>query len=335
MAPMAAPRQTLYDILGVSRDATSIDIGLAYRSAIAAADRATPPDATRQALIQQAHEILSNTARRAAYDASLVTAAEKDAAKAQAAAPDLDLGVDEEGAEPKRKLPWIPIVGALAVVVIGAALTLRNPPPPAEPKVVEAPKPVAPAPAPPKPKTAAEILSDALPSIGRVLSYDMSGRMTPVGLALAVEPAAMVTTCEGVSAGTQLVVKLGAESHSATLTLTDETLGLCQLLVPGVKLKPLAISPDEARAGDAIGALGANEKGDIALTQGTIKQVRATPGGAVLELSMPIARAGSGGAIFDTYGRVVGIATHRQGAGVPTALPASALSALRSRARAP
>ena len=333
MAPMAAPKQTLYDILGVSRDATSIDVGLAYRQAIAAADRATPPDPTRQALIQQAHEILSNASRRAAYDASLVTAAEKDAAKAQATAPDLDLGVDEDGEAPRRKLPWVPIIAALAVVIVGAMITLRTPPPPAE-KAVEAAKPAAPAPAAPKTKTAAEILALALPSVGRVLSYDMSGRMTPVGLALAVEPNAMVTTCEGVSAGNQLVVKLGAESLSATLTLTDETLGLCQLLVPGVKLLPLAIAPDEARAGDAIGALGANDKGDIALTQGTIKQVRNTPSGPVLELSMPIARAGSGGAIFDTYGRVVGIATHRQGAGVPTALPASALSTLRSRARA-
>lgn len=333
MARMAGPKQTLYDILGVSRDATAVDVGLAYEKAIAAADRATPPDPTRQALIQQAHEILSNASRRAAYDASLVTMAEKAAAKQQAAASDLDLGGDEEEAPARRKLPWLPIGAAVVVIAIGAVLTLRNPPPPAEPKVVEAPKPAAPVPAAPKRKTAAEILTAALPSVGRVLIYDMSGRMTPAGLALAVEPGAMVTTCEGVRAGTQLVVKLGAESHSATLTLTDETLGLCQLLVPGVQMKPLPASPEEARQGDTIHALGANEKGDMALTQGTIKQVRNTPSGPSLEVSMPIAPAGSGGAIFDEYGRVVGIATRREGAGVPTAVPVSALAALRSRAR--
>jgi hypothetical protein len=331
MAPMAAPRQTLYDILGVSRDATSIDIGLAYRKAIAAADRAVPPDATRQALVQQAHEILSNTQRRAAYDASLVTAAEKAAAKEQAA-PDLDLAAEEQEANPRRKLPWLPIAAAVGVVIIGAALTLRNPPP-LEPKVVEAPKPAAAVPPAPKKKASAEILAAALPSVGRVLSYDMSGRMTSMGLALAIEPGAMVTTCEGVLAGTQLVVKIGAESHSATLTITDETVGLCQLLLAGVQMKPLPVAPEEARLGDVIHALGANEKGDIALTQGTVKKVTTTPSGTVLELSMPIAPAGAGGAIFDDYGRLVGIATHRQGAGVPTALPASTLTALRSRAR--
>ena len=69
--------------------------------------------------------------------------------------------------------------------------------------------------------------------------------------------------------------------------------------------------------------MGANDKGGLALTQGTIKQVRATPTGTLLELSMPVAPAGSGGAVFDAYGRVVGIATRRDGAS--GALPASAL----------
>ena len=100
MARMAAPKQTLYDILGWSRDATTIDIGLAYQKAIASAERAVPPDPTPPALIQQAHEILSN-ARRAAYDASLVTAAEKDAARVHAAAPDLGLAAEEEEVAPR------------------------------------------------------------------------------------------------------------------------------------------------------------------------------------------------------------------------------------------
>jgi serine protease Do len=331
---MAAPKQTLYDILGVSREANAIDIGLAYQKAIAAADRAVPPDPTRQALIQQAHEILGDGARRAAYDSSLVTAAERDAAREQAAAPDLDLGAAEDGSPRRRKLPWLPIGAAILVVLIGAVLTLRQPPP-MEPK---APDPGAqgtnavPAPAP-SPRSAAEILALAAPSVGRVFTYDMSGRMAAAGLAFAVEPSAMVGTCEGLTAGSQVVVKIGADSMSATLAITDETLGLCRLLVPGAALKPLPLAPEDARAGDPVHVLGANEKGDMALTQGAIGQVRNTPVGPVLELSMPIAPAGSGGAVFDNFGRVVGVATRREGAGASAALPASSLSAMRSRSR--
>ena len=333
MAPMAAPKQTLYDILGVAPDATSIDIGLAYEQAIAAADRAAPPDPTRQALIRQAHEVLSNASRRAAYDSSLVTATEKQAARAQAAAPDLDLAAEEEAVPRRRGLPWIPIGAAVVVVLVGAVLTLRQPPPAETKTAAVAPKPTAStAPAAPKPKSAAEILASALPSVGQVVTYDMSGRMTATGLALAVEPAAMVTTCDGVQAGSQITVKVGAESLSATLAITDETLGLCRLLVPGAAFDPFTFSSEEARAGSAIHVLGANEKGDMALTQGTIKRVRDTPSGPVLELSMPIARAGNGGPVFDDFGRVIAIASRHDG-GPSSALPASSLADLRSRSR--
>ncbi len=328
---MATRKKSLYEILGVSRDANSIDLGLAYQEALAAAERVVPPDPTHQALIAQAQEILLNPARRAAYDASLVTLAEKEAAKEQAGAPDLDLGGDEASAG-SRKLPWLPIIGALAIVAIGAFFTFRSTPVP-EQRTADAPKtatPIVP-PAPPKPRTAAEILAMAMPSIGRVMSYDMSGRMTPVGLALAVEQGAMVTTCEGVVAGTQLVVKLGAESHSANLLITDEALGLCKLSVPGVTLKSLVVAAEEPQAGDTIHALGANEKGDMALTQGTVKKVTSTRSGRTLEVSMPISATGSGGAIFDNFGRVVGVAT--PGAGASAALPASALAEMRSRTR--
>lgn len=327
MARMAAPKQTLYDILDVSRDATAIDIGLAYEKATAAAHRAVPPDPSRQVLLRQAHEILSDASRRAAYDASLVTAAEKDAAREHAAAPDLDLGA-AEAAPRRRKLPWIPIAAAVAVVLVGAVLTLRQPPPP-EPR---AERPAA-KPAAPRPRTAAQILAAATPSVGRVVTYDMSGRMTRAGLAIAVEGAAMVAPCEGVQAGSQVTVQVGAEALSATLAITDEALGLCRLLVPGAALTPLVLSPEEPRAGDTIHVLGANAKGDMALTQGTLVQVKETPAGRALELSMPIAPDGNGGPVFDAFGRVVGIAMRREGAGASTALPATALGSLRSRSR--
>jgi len=73
---MALPKKTLYQILGVSQDATAIDIGLAHEKKAAEAAGAMPPDPSAVALVQQAYEILSNPHRRAAYAASLVTAAD-------------------------------------------------------------------------------------------------------------------------------------------------------------------------------------------------------------------------------------------------------------------
>ena len=113
MTPMANTKKTLYEILGIARDANEIDIGLAHERRGYELQRAVPQDANAAALVRQAFEILSNPKRRAAYDASLLTADEK-AAASQQAEPDLVLG-DEDEDKPARKLPLIPI--AIAVVI--------------------------------------------------------------------------------------------------------------------------------------------------------------------------------------------------------------------------
>ena len=332
---MATPKKNLYDILGLPRDANAIDIGLAYRRRTAELQRAVPPDPNAQSFVHQAHEILSNPQRRAAYDASLVTAAEK-AAAAQQDEPDLVLESGDGDTKPKSKY-LVPGIVAGAVILILLFLVLRSNNAPEAPKPVE-PVAVAPKPAPPPPKPLGpeQILPAALLSVGRVMSYEMSGRAVPLGLAIATESGTMITTCHGIPGGSQLVVRAGAESNSANLTVTDEMLDLCRLAVAGLNARAVTLTPDDPRPGDKIFALGVNAKGDFALTEGTVKALRPTPQGKVLEISVPIAAGGSGGAVFDTFGRLAGIATtpHNYGAGVQIALPASWIGEMRTRTAA-
>jgi S1-C subfamily serine protease len=332
MAPMASPKKNLYEILGVPRDANALDIGLAFQKRTAELQRAAPQDPSAQSLLHQAHEILANPQRRAAYDASLVTAAEK-AAAAEQAEPDLVLEDGGEEADPRKKY-MKPAIGVVVVIIIAIFFAMRSGHAPEAPKpepVVEAPKP--PPPPPPKPLAPEQILPAALQSVGRMMSYEMSGRSTPVGLAIALEPGVMVTTCHGISGGAQLVVKVREESNSGSLTVTDEVLDLCRLSVPGLNARAVTLATDDARAGDKIYVLGANAKGDLALTEGSVNRARSAGEAKVLEISVPIAPAGSGGAVFDAFGHLVGIATtpHSYGANLNIAIPASAIAQMRSR----
>lgn len=335
MAPMAQTKKTLYDILGVPRDANSIDIGLAHQRRAAEFQRAVPQDPSAEALLHEAFEVLNDPARRAAYDASLLTAEER-AAAAQQAEP--DLVIEDEPAPTRKPLPW-PAIAAGAVVVLAilyfALRPDRLPDPDAkkpEP-VAEAPKP-APAP-PPKALAAADILKQASGASGKLVSVEMSGRSAPLGIAVAIEPNAMITTCHGIQAGGKLVVVVGTESFAADLANTDETLDLCRLSVAGMNATPFPIAPNEPRAGDRIIAVGMNASGQLAATEGTIRKLLATPSGKVLEISVPIAATASGGGVFDPYGRLVGIATtpHAYGANLHVALPASWIAQIRSRGR--
>jgi S1-C subfamily serine protease len=331
MAAMAAHKQTLYQILGVAPDATVAEIDLAYERRAAELQGAAPHDPNAIALAHEAYEVLRNPARRQAYDASLVTAQERAAASEQST----DLMLEPE---PKRKprLSWplLAAIAALAVVIIYYALRpSRIPDPQNEPPVAQAPLPApTPPPPPPRDRTSAEILKEALAGAGRLSSVEMSGRATPLGVAIAIEPGTMVTTCHGIPGGSKLVVQLGKETFPADLAITDERYNLCRLTVPGLAAKPVAIAREDVAAGTRIHALGLNAAGDFALTEGTVKQVRAAEG-SLLELSMPIAATGSGGAIFDSQGRLVGIATtqYRDVKSNSLALPASWISQMRSR----
>ena len=335
MPPMATGKKTLYQILGIARDANALDIGLGYEKRMAQMQRMVPPDPSSTALVQQAYEILSNPARREAYDAQLVTAAERKAA-AEQAVPDLEIG-DEE--PPKKKLP-VGAAVAIGVVVLAAilffALRPGDSPKPAPDPVAERPAPPPPPP-PPKSRGASEVLAEAGLAGGPLSSYSMSGSKEKLGVAIAIEPGTMVTTCHAIPAGGKLVVRVGKDQLPADLTITDETLDLCRLSVTGFTAPPVKISSDEVKTGDKVVMVGVNAKGELAATEGMVKGTRSAPSGNVLELSIPVGTASSGAGVFDQYGRLIGIATapHAYGAGVNVALPAAWLTQMRSRSTPP
>jgi serine protease Do len=131
-------------------------------------------------------------------------------------------------------------------------------------------------------------------------------------------------------------VKVGAELHAADLTITDEELDLCRLSVAGFATPPLKVATEEAKAGDKVFVFGMNAKGEAAATEGKVNQVRTTPKGRVLEVSVPVSATSSGGGVFNELGQLIGITTtpHEFGAG-NIALPVSWIAQMRSRATPP
>ena len=332
---MAQSKRTLYEILEVPADAGPEDIGHAHERKVLEIKRSEKFDPGAAALVKQAYEVLSDPKRRAAYDASLVTAAEKAAARDQPT--DLDLAAGAEAEDRARKLRMAGMVGGVALIFAALFFVFRPPqkpqplPPPPEPVAA---KPATPP--PPRLRSGAEVLADASTSSGQLMSYSMSGSATPLGMAIEVETGQMVTTCHGIPAGGKLVVKVGKESMPADLAITDEELDLCRLSVAGFTTPPLKLATEDAKAGDKVYVVGINAKGELAATEGKVIQVRPTPAGPVLDLSVPIAPTASGGGVFNDRGELVGVATTTQilGPEINVALPVSWIARMRSRAKA-
>jgi len=114
-------KQTLYDILGVARDASFEDIEVAYAKRFEVLRAETSWDSNRLVMLNEAREVLSDAARRAAYDASLDAPPPLPGARIQT------MEVDEE---PRSSLKWVIAVAILGAVVIW--WTMRDDAPPAE-----------------------------------------------------------------------------------------------------------------------------------------------------------------------------------------------------------
>lgn len=275
---MAAPRESLYEALGVSPGARPIDIVRAYEQLVAEFRKdTTPPDPRREARIREAYQVLSDEQRRAEYDRLL---------QAPPPPPAFD-----------RRKAWV-LGGVAAVIVVAAGyFAFGRSAAPAKPG-----------------RSVAEIQADLVPSLGRVESFDISGKATPTGFAFTIANGVMATTCEGLASGAQVVVTIGTRPVPARVSASDEALGLCRLAVDGAGSWPVPTGA-EPKPGDKVYAAGVSGAGEVVLVEGKVKRVFGEAQARFVEAGVPVAAGMGGRPLLDVQGRVVAVATAVQPGG--------------------
>jgi hypothetical protein len=276
---MAIARETLYETLGVARDARTLDVERAYQAFVAEmAKDTTPPDERREARMREAFEVLSDPARRAQYDASLLFPV------------------------PARRPAWLlPAAATGVMLAVGLGYWSLRPAPPARPS-----------------RAAADIQLDVSRAMGKVQSVEMSGRAIAPGYAFAVERGVMLTVCEIVPAGAQVVVTIGTRQAAARLTVADESRGLCKIAVDGGASWPAAIASGEPAPGDKVFTTALSAAGEATLAPTTVKAIVAGARGKVIEVAGAVPPGGAGGPLLDATGRVAGVALPEQAGGAGT-----------------
>lgn len=280
---MYGGKTTLYEILEVSRDAKLTDIGRAYhRLRAGMQDENAPPDPRRAAQVKEAYEILSDIDRRQAYDASLRKP---------------KVLLKKAGSRINPLLAGAAV--GLAIAAVAAWWVFRPKTHPGDGQ-----------------RSPIEIANAATVAIGRLQSIDMSGRSTPLGLAFAVDEGVMATSCNGISPGAELVVKIVPRVLQARVMMADDSHGLCKLAVQGAGGWPLVLSGVEPKPGERIYATSVNAVGDVVLKEGTVKRVLAEPKGGIIETTVPMALVSNGSPLLDGLGRVLAIASVAQPGGL-------------------
>jgi S1-C subfamily serine protease len=368
--PVISVALNLYEILGVAKDATPDQIQQAYKQLLM--DLAIAPETDPKALaaVKEAYQYLSSPDLRMIYDASLVTSVERPASKRgpppaspspRTPPPKVPVFAVEPEESPSAfadlaSAPWAKWVAG-AVVLIAAIMWWRashappKPPPvvvsqailPSEPKAdptepkEEAAAPAAAPSAPPPPGSNAEtVFNDVSGSVARIAVFDRSLEQVAVGSGVVVGSDTVVTNCHVTKNGVTYAVRVGGATYNnASVLVDDEEYDLCTLRIPGLAATAVSVqSVKDLRTGQKVFAIGAPQGLELTISDGIVSSLREIPGGTVIQTTAPISPGSSGGGLFDTAGRLVGIMTfqHRLGQNLNFAVPADWISSMRSRA---
>ena len=269
---MARDTRTHYQILDITSGAQPHEVERAYRKLRAEMHEETAvPDRRRAILVQTAYEVLSDPARRAAYDEALRAPRE----------------VLRRAIE--RRLRGIGIAVAVAAA-LGLAAWLALLPATA-----------------PAPRDAGDILADASLAVGRVQIVEVSGRSTDIGLAFAFEKGALATTCAGVTPGAEIIVTFAQRKVPARVA--REAAPVCRLSADGLGSWPLKLRESLPASGEKVYGVRLDAANQAHLVEGSVRAVLAGDDGVhTIEVRGAAAAQPAGGPLVDADGRVLGIA---------------------------
>ena len=137
----------------------------------------------------------------------------------------------------------------------------------------------------------------------------LGGGLVTDGSAVLIAPGRLLTACHVTRRAKSIRVGREVLQWPAYPAYTDTEHDLCILAVPALSAaKPAAIRPTEnLQLGDAVVAAGYPRGAKLGVSQGQIKGLHEHNGARVLQVSAPFDYGQSGGALFDTAGRLIGI----------------------------
>ena len=156
-----------------------------------------------------------------------------------------------------------------------------------------------------------EVFATDAPSIVVVVAYGKDGKAIAQGSGVVIAKDTVVSNCHVIEKAATARVVYRNKKLPATLRYEDVERDLCSFTVRGLSAPPVQLgSTSQVQVGDAAYAIGAPEGLDLTLSGGLISSLRKIPGGVVIQMTTPISPGSSGGGLFDSQGRLIGITSY-------------------------
>jgi serine protease Do len=145
-------------------------------------------------------------------------------------------------------------------------------------------------------------------AVFKLRALDRTGKVKN-GSAVLIAPGKLLTACHVTRDAESIHLYRGHAKVTAKSAFVDIEHDLCVLSAPDLlEGVPAEIAmPGNLRVGDEVFAVGYSRGGTLALSKGRLKALHRYGAVRVLQISAPFDNGQSGGALFDSTGRLVGI----------------------------
>ncbi|WP_180863059.1 S1C family serine protease [Cupriavidus pauculus] len=183
---------------------------------------------------------------------------------------------------------------------------------------------------------AADLYDRRAPSIWVVKVFDGQKKQTGVGSAVATGKDELTTNCHVLRNAKSVSVVHTGKTLPATLRHADPERDLCILVAPGINAPVVPIAPiSSIRVGQRVYAIGAPRGLELTLSDGLIASLHRNETGELtqIQISVPVSPGSSGGGLFDTDGRLIGVPymTLREAQNVNFAIPSTWIAEVPAR----
>src|SRR5579884_1461952 len=186
--------------------------------------------------------------------------------------------------------------------------------------------------------SAQQVFKRVSPSVMVVESLNARGAVVAFGSGVVSAPGCVITNRHVIEDGVSFRVVHSARKWPAQLMKVDPDHDLAELSVAGLDAPAVTVlDSSKLEVGETVFAIGAPEGLELTISEGLISGLRDFDKGRVIQTSAAISPGSSGGGLFDTQGRLVGITTFylKEGQSLNFALPAEWTTALNRRPASP
>jgi len=176
------------------------------------------------------------------------------------------------------------------------------------------------------------------PSIVTILSFDEKGRQDGQGSGVVIDKGRVATNCHVVREANSLKIATGSKEYAAHWTQADPSRDICLISTEGITALPIDLRKlGDIKIGETVFAVGNPLGFGLSVSSGLISTISPYRNEQVIVASVPLSPGSSGGGLFDSQGRLLGITTAILTAGqnLNIVLPADWITELAKRGVAP